>query len=67
MTYTELIPRFRGTLLLAADTPQQLRASDVDRVMTDAGQYYNDFRMWLLDFPLQPRTKQVLYDWKPQE
>jgi hypothetical protein len=53
---------YRQTLALSADSPEQLRPCDVDRVMDDAAQrgFADGFRAWLLAQPLMPRTAMLL-------
>lgn len=47
-------------LLISADTPEELRHCDVDRVMEEAYKQgcFSDFRSWLLSRSLQARTKE---------
>ncbi len=57
--------RYKGILLLAADSPGALRAVDVDRVMSEAQEIDDTegFRAWLLAGKLQPRTRQLVIEW----
>lgn len=61
--------QFKGILKLSADTRAKLRASDVDRVMSEAhAQHCADaFRAWLLDGPLPERTAVEVKDWRPEQ
>lgn len=55
--------RFRGQLALAADSPQQLRASDVDRVLSDDPFNAEEMRAWLLRQELKPETREAVANW----
>lgn len=60
--------QFEGTLKLAADAPEKLRAQDVDRIMDDAyGRGFGDqFRAWLLQKNLQGDTRREVQSWTPE-
>lgn len=47
-------------LLLSADTPEQLRPVDVERVLDEAFQedYFEEFQRWLLQQNLKDSTRQ---------
>ena len=57
---------YRQTLALAADSPEQLRPCDVDRVMDDAQDrgYAEGFRSWLLSHNLMLRTTMLLEEYE---
>jgi len=69
--------KFTGALGAAADTPQQLRPPDVDRVMAfahDNGYNVDDLADWLISHQFTPddtghsmssRTIQMIKDWRP--
>ncbi|OIK11951.1 hypothetical protein [Bacillus sp. MUM 13] len=52
----------KSKLLLSADTPEQLRPIDVDRVMMAACEQgcFKDFKDWLISHRLQERTWQLV-------
>lgn len=54
-------------LMVSADSPDQLRACDVDRVMNEAEQHAetNGFRTWLLAHNLRQDTRERLAGWFP--
>jgi hypothetical protein len=58
----DLSSAFRSTLGLSADSPEQLRAVDVDRVMSDAKDrgYLTEFGTWLLSQPLKEGTMKAV-------
>lgn len=58
---------YLSIVLLAAEKVGFLRSLDVDRIMQEADDrgLLQDFRSWLLDHPLDPRTKQAIEDWQP--
>lgn len=60
--------QFKGILKLAADTRRSLRASDVDRVMSEAQsqRVTEAFRQWLLAGPLSDRTRDEVAEWVPE-
>ena len=60
--------QFKGILKLSADTRGGLRASDVDRVMSEAQSQHvtEPFRKWLLAGPVQDRTRVEITDWVPE-
>lgn len=68
------VGHFFGCLQLSADTPQELRACDVDRVMQAAheGGFLEEFRNWLLNqFPgerplLKKDTAKKVKKWQPE-
>lgn len=58
----EKLMQFRSILMLSADSSEQLRACDVDRVM-DAAQdqkCLEEFRQWILTQELQDRTRAAI-------
>lgn len=59
---------FRSILLLSADSPEQLRPCDVDRVMEAALDKGIDlqFKVWLLTFrdSMNERTIQNIENWE---
>lgn len=59
---------FQSALSLAADSPEKLRSSDVDRVMSDAhGRgFAEEFRRWLLSKGVQPDTAAEIKGWVPE-
>lgn len=59
--------RFTGILKLAADSTEQLRPSDVDRVMDDAGKDWQAFKGWLLSNQLRAETRSLVKEWEPLE
>jgi hypothetical protein len=58
----DLSSAFRSTLGLSADSPEQLRAVDVDRVMSNAKDrgYLTEFGTWLLSQPLKEGTMKAV-------
>ncbi len=59
---------FKNIVLLSANSPEELRPCDVDRVMYVA---YNSFmkvsfRRWLLFFDLQERTRALVDAWEAE-
>lgn len=52
-------------LQIAADSPEQLRPVDVDRVMEHAKDMglLAEFRAWLLDQTLNDRTRATIQKW----
>ena len=54
--------KFRSALMLSADTPEELRACDVGRVMAAAEEFgvRDEFRTWLLTHDLISRTREVI-------
>ncbi len=54
--------KFRSALLLSADTPEELRAGDVFRVMDAAKEFgvRDEFKAWLLAHDLISRTREVI-------
>lgn len=63
------LERFSGIVKLASDTPNKLRASDVDRVMSEANKRPEEleaFREWLLNKALQDETIAEVANWKPE-
>jgi len=54
--------KFRSALMVSADTPESLRASDVYRVLYEAEEMdvFHEFKTWLLSQNLQSRTREVL-------
>lgn len=60
---TQTLPKMRNALLASADSAEQLRPCDVDRVVRlakDFGVPQAAFCQWLLTFDLLPRTKSLL-------
>ena len=59
---------FRSALSLSADSPEQLRSSDVDRVMSDAASrgFAEEFRRWLLSKGVQSDTAAEIKSWTPE-
>lgn len=61
---THKLPKMRNALLAAADSAEQLRACDVDRVLAlakDFGIAEVTICQWLLSYPLlMPRTARIL-------
>ncbi len=55
--------------MLSADSPSQLRAMDVDRIMSaanDSGKV-EEFKSWILAKPdLMPRTRKAIEDWEAE-
>lgn len=59
----------QGILNLAADTREQLRPSDVDRVMSEAHDLgvLGEFKDWVLAATFNnPRTKTTIEMWTPE-
>lgn len=64
------LERFQGIVKLAADSPNKLRASDVDRVMSEANKRPEEleaFRTWVLSKGISDDTIQEVANWKPEE
>lgn len=57
---------FRSILLLAADCSDELRASEVERLMADALDQgcFDEFRQWLLSQPLMEWTRQAILSYE---
>lgn len=56
-------------LQVAADSPAELRPSDVDRVMDQANDLgvLEEMRGWILGHAdLNPRTQTLVLDWEPE-
>ena len=53
---------FRSCLMLVADSPEELRPVDVDRVLDAAEDMclLTEFAGWLLDHDLLPRTRELV-------
>jgi len=65
MREQKIDPRFRSCLLLSADSPEDLRPCDVDRVMDAAADLgcLEELRKWLLDQELRQRTRQLVEEY----
>lgn len=61
------LQRFVGIVKLAADSPDKLRSSDVDRVMSEVSpEEVEAFRTWLLSKALPEDTMNGVVNWQPE-
>ena len=55
--------RFRSAVMVSADSPEEIRPSDVDRVMDtalDMGVDKTEFTTWLLTHDVNARTRKAI-------
>ena len=63
--YQDMLRQYKSILYLSANEPEELRPSDIDRVM-DAAKDQNcqvGFRGWLLKQALKKRTRELVEDY----
>ncbi|WP_148359054.1 hypothetical protein [Peribacillus simplex] len=61
--------KYKRILMLSADTPEQLRPTDVDRVMLVAYEQYcfQGFKDYLLSHRLQERNRELVNAFKKED